>query len=98
MLIPNVLSPSATSGTNTEYLRQVFTQFAVTETIVTDRVHQWQVQIISEGKGTLTSYFSTILPSLEWVGCTVQIMKHGLKKVTQGTLNTQLSKVLCAYG
>ena len=92
---------SATSSATMECLRQVFAQFGVPETVVTDNgtcftSDEFEAFLKANGVRHLTS--APYHPASNGLAeRAVQIVKRGLKKVTQGTLNTRLAKVLFAY-
>ena len=92
---------SATSSATVECLRQVFAQFGVPETVVTDNgtcftSDEFKLFLKMNGSRLLTS--APYHPASNGLAeRAVQIVKHGLKKVTQGTLSARLAKVLFAY-
>ena len=84
-----------------ECLHQVFAQFGIPETLVTDNGtcftnDDLEAFLKANGMHHLTS--APYHPASNGLAeHAVQIVKRGLKKVAQGTLNTQLAKVLFAY-
>ena len=92
-------SPSASAAV--EHLRNVFSQFGIPETIVSDNAacftgEEFQAFVASNGIKHITS--SPHHPASNGFGeCAVQIVKNGLKKVTKGTINARLAKILFAY-
>ena len=82
---------SATSSATVECLRQVFAQFGVPETVVTDNgtcftSDEFELFLKMNGIRHLTS--APYHPASNGLAeRAVQIVKHGLKKVTQGTLS-----------
>ena len=92
---------SATSAATIEFLRSLFARFGIPSTVVSDNA----TYFVSED---IESFFTrngishkTSLPyhpqSNGLAERAVQIVKKGLRKVTEGTLNTRLSKVLFTY-
>ena len=92
---------SATSSATMECLRHVFAQFGVPKTVVTDNgtcftSDEFEAFLKANGVRHLMS--APYHPASNGLAeRAVQIVKRGLKKVTQGTLNTHLAKVLFAY-
>ena len=92
---------STTSSATVECLRQVFAQFGVSETVVTDNgtcftSDEFELFLKMNGIRHLTS--APYHPASNGLAeRAVKIVKHGLKKVPQGTLSTRLAKVLFAY-
>ena len=99
--IEAVCVPSTSSNVVIEELRTVFAKFGLPETIVTDN-----------GSGFVSQEFETFLTENGIKHVTsapyhpasnglaeraVQIVKRGLKKVTAGSVNTRLSKLLLTY-
>ena len=84
-----------------ECLHQDFAQFGIPETLVTDNGtcftnDDLEAFLKANGMHHLTS--APYHPASNGLAeHAVQIVKRGLKKVAQGTLNTQLAKVLFAY-
>ena len=92
-------SPSASAAI--EHLRTVFSQFGIPETIVSDNAacfigEEFQAFMTSNGIKHITS--APHHPASNGLGeRAVRIVKNGLKKVTKGTINTRLAKILFAY-
>ena len=92
---------SATSNATIECLRQTFAQFGIPEMIVTDNgtclvSAEFESFLKTNGVKHLTS--APYHPASNGLAeRAVQIMKQGLKKVTQGSLNARLAKILFAY-
>ena len=92
---------SATSSVTIECLRQVFAQFGIPETVVTDNgtcfvSAEFESFLKANGVKHLTS--APYHPASNGLAeRAVQIVKQGLKKVTQGSLNARLAKILFAY-
>ena len=99
--IEAVATSSTSSNVVIEELHTVFAKFGIPETIVTDN-----------GSGFVSKEFETFLkkngirhttsapyhPASNGLAeRAVQIVKKGLKKVTTGTVNSRLSKILFAY-
>lgn len=92
-------SPSAAAAI--EHLRTIFSQFGIPETIVSDNAacftgEEFKDFVTSNGIKhiTLAPHHPASNGLAERV---VQIVKSGLKKLTEGTFNTQLAKILFAY-
>ena len=92
-------SPSAIAAI--EHLRTVFSQFGIPETIVSDNAacftgEEFKAFTISNGIKHITS--APHHPSSNGLAeRAVQIVKNGLKKLKEGTLNSRLAKILFAY-
>ena len=92
-------SPSACAAI--EHLRTVFSQFGIPETVVSDNAacftgKEFQAFMTSNGIKHITS--APHHPASNGLAeRAVQIVKNGLKKVTEGTINTRLAKILFAY-
>jgi len=86
-------SPSAIAA-----IEHVFSQFGIPETIVSDNAacftgKEFKAFTISNGIMHITS--APHHPSSNRLAeCVVQIVKNGLKKLTKGTLNSRLAKIL----
>ena len=91
---------SATLSATMECLCQVFAQFSIPETLVTDNgmcftSEEFETFLKANGVPHLTlALYNQATNGL--AERAIQIVKRGLKKVTQGTLNTRLAKVLLA--
>ena len=92
-------SPSACAAI--EHLRTVFSQFGIPETVVSDNAacftgEEFQAFMTSNGIKHITS--APHHPASNGLAeRAVQIVKNGLKKVAEGTINTRLAKILFAY-
>ena len=92
---------SATSAINIERSRQVFAQFGVPETVVTDNgacftTREFELFLEVNGIRHLTS--ASYHPASNGLAeRAVQIVKWGLQKVMQGTLTACLAKVSFSY-
>ena len=92
-------SPSACAAI--EHLRTVFSQLGIPETVVSDNAacftgEEFQAFMTSNGIKHITS--APHHPASNGLAeRAVQIVKNGLKKVTEGTINTRLAKILFAY-
>ena len=84
-----------------EHLRTVFSQFGIPEIIVSDNAvcftgEQFQSFITSNGINHITS--APHHPSSNGLAeRAVQIVKNGLRKLTEGTINSCLAKILFAH-
>ena len=93
----NSLSASAAI----EHLRTVFSQFGIPEIVVSDNAacftgEEFQAFVTSNGIKHITS--APHHPSSNGLAeRAVQIVKNGLKKLTDGTINSRLAKILFAY-
>ena len=94
-------TPSATSAAVIEELNVLFAQFGLPDTIVTDNgtcfvSNKFAVYLKRNGIKQITSvpYHHASNGMAERA---VQIMKQGLKKNTQGSICTQLARILKAY-
>ena len=89
---------SATSATTIHCLCQVLAQFGIPEKVVTDNgtcFTSKEFQLFLEAKGICHLASAPYHPASSGLAeCTMQIMKQGLKKVTQGTLTTHVAKAL----
>ena len=92
---------SATLSATMECLSQVLAQFGIPETLVTDNRTCFtsdDIEAFLKANGVRHLTSAPYHPASNGLAeRAVQIVKHGLKKVTQGTLNTQLTKVLFDY-
>ena len=93
--------PSATSAATIELLRNSFARFGLPSSVVTDNAPYFvseEIEYFFKQNGirhpTLRPYHPA---SNGLVERAVQTIKKGLRKVTEGTLNTRLSKVLFTY-
>ena len=93
--------PSATSAATIELLRNSFARFGLPSSVVTDNAPYFvseEIELFFKQNGIR---HPTSLPyhpaSNGLVERAVQTIKKGLRKVTEGTLNTRLSKVLFTY-
>ena len=92
-------SPSAAAAI--EHLRTIFSQFGIPETIVSDNAacftgEEFKDFVTSNGIKHITS--APHHPASNGLAeRAVQIVKSGLKKLTEGTFNTRLAKILFAY-
>jgi len=79
----------------------LFAQFGLLETIVTDNGSSFtseEFQYFFKTKWNKTYFLCHIPPINKWAGRkAVQIVKRGLKKVTQGSVKSRLAKILLAY-
>ena len=84
-----------------EHLRTVFSQFGIPDTIVSDNAacftgEEFKAFTLVNGIKHITS--APHHPASNGLAeRAVQIVKSGLRKVTRGTMNTRLAKVLFAY-
>ena len=99
--IEAVCTPSATSAAVIEELRVLFAQFGLPDTVVTDNGTCF---VSAEFKAYLTKNGIKQITSAPYHPATngmaeraVQIVKQGLKKITQGSIRTRLAKILKAY-
>ena len=92
---------SASSSNTIEKLRTVFFQFGIPETIVTDIgscfvSEEFQSFLRANGISLITS--APYQPASNGLAeRAVQILKNGLKKVRNGSLNSRLAKILFSY-
>ena len=92
---------SSTSSTVIELSRTLFAQFGVPEVIVTDNgpcfvSEEFETILVKNGIKHITS--TPYHPATNGLAeCTVQMVKRGLKKETEGSMATRLAKVLMAY-
>ena len=92
---------SASSSNTIEKLRTVFSQFGIPETLVTDNgscfiSDEFQSFLRANGVSLVTS--APYHPSSNGLAeRAVQILKNGLKKVRDGSINTRLAKILFSY-
>ena len=92
---------SSTSAVVIEHLRTAFAQFGLPETVVTDNgscfvSEEFSTFMLRNGIKHLTS--APYHPSTNGLAeRAVQIVKKGLKKCTEGTLECRLARVLFAY-
>ena len=91
-------TPNATTSAVIEELRTVFAKFGLPETIVTDNgscftSEEFEQFLKKNGITHLTSapYHNGLAERA------VQIVKKGLKKITEGTLEARLAKILMSY-
>ena len=99
--IEAVCTPSATSAAVIEELRVLFAQFGLPDTKVNDNGTCF---VSAEFKAYLTKNGIKQITSAPYYPATngmaeraVQIVKQGLKKITQGNIRTHLAKILKAY-
>ena len=99
--IKAVCTLSATSTAVIEKLRVLFAQFGLPDTIVTDNgtcfvSAELKAYLMKNGIKQITSapYHPATNGMAEHA---VQIVKQGLKKITQGSIRTHLAKILKAY-
>ena len=88
---------STSTAAAVEHLRTVFSQFGIPEIIVSDNAacftEEFQAFVTSNGIKHITS-----APHQQWTSRTCGTdSKKGLKKLTEGTINCQLAKILFAY-
>ena len=99
--IEAVCTPSTSSNSVIVELRTLFAKFGLPETIVTDNgagfvSQEFEAFLTSNGiKHTTSAPYHPASNGL--AERAVQIVKRGLKKVTSGTMNTRLTKVLFTY-
>ena len=99
--IDAVCTNSTSASTTIKHLRNVFSQFGIPETIVSDNAacftgEEFQAFVPSNSIKHITSVPHH--PASNGLGeRSVQIVKNGLKKVTKGTINTRLAKILFVY-
>ena len=92
---------SATSSVVMEHLRTTFAQFGIPETVVTDNgpcfvSAEFESFLVANGIKHITS--APYHPASNGLAeRAVQILKRGLKKVTEGSLSTRMAKVLLTY-
>jgi len=99
--IDAVCTNSSSATTAIDHLRTVFSQFGIPETIVSDNA----ACFMGEEFNTFTTVNGikhiTLAPhhpaSNGLAERAVQIMKSGLRKVTESSMNTRLAKILFAY-
>ena len=99
--IEAICTPSATSAAVIEELNVLFAQFGLPDTIVTDNgtcfvSAEFAVYLKKYGIKHITSapYHPATNGMAEHA---VQIVKQGLRKITQGSIRTRLAKILKAY-
>ena len=92
---------STTSSVVVEVLRSIFARFGIPEMIVSDNgpcfvSEEFESFLQANAVKHVTSapYHPSTNGLAEWA---VQILKKGLKKVTDGTLHSRLAKVLMRY-
>ena len=94
-------TPSTSSTSVIEELRTLFAKFGLPETIVTDNGSGFTSQEFETFLNTNGIKHPTSAPyhpaSNGLAERAVQIVKKGLKKVTSGSMNTRLAKVLFTY-
>ena len=94
-------TPSTSSNAVIEELRTLFAKFGLPESIVTDNgagfvSEEFKAFLRSNGIKHITS--APYHPASNGLAeRAVQIVKRGLKKVTSGSMNTRLAKVLFSY-
>ena len=99
--IEAVCTPSATSAAVIEELNVLFAQFGLPDTIVTDNgtcfvSAEFAAFLKRNGIKQITS--APYHPASNGMAeRAVQIVKQGLKKITQGSIRTRLARVLKAY-
>ena len=99
--IEAVCTPSATSAAVIEELNVLFAQFGLPDTIVTDNgtcfvSAEFAVYLKKYGIKHITS--APYHPATNGMAeRAVQIVKQGLRKITQGSIRTRLAKILKAY-
>ena len=92
---------SATSSITIDKLRMLFAQFGLPETIVSDNgscfvSEEFESFLQSNGIKHITT--APYHPSSNGLAeRAVQVLKSGLRKVTEGNLNTRIARVLFAY-
>ena len=99
--IEAVCTPSATSSAVIEELRTLFAQFGIPETIVSDNGScfvsaEFEAFLENNGIKHITSApYHPVSNGL--AERAVQIVKRGLKKITQGSIRSRLAKTLFSY-
>ena len=92
---------TATALTTTQQLRQLFSQFGIPETVVSDNGPQFSsayFQAFCKTNGIHHIRVTPYHPSSNGLAeRAVKIVKLGLKKQTQGSLNDKLARVLLQY-
>ena len=89
---------SATSSTTIECLRQVFAQFGIPETDNGTCFISAEFDSFLKANGVKHLTMAPYHPASNGLAeHAVQIVKQGLKKVTQGSLYSHLVKILFAY-
>ena len=99
--IEAVCTPSATSSAVIEELRTLFAQFGIPETIVTDNGSCFvsaEIEAFFENNGIKHITSAPYHPASNGLAeRAVQIVKRGLKKITQGSMRSRLAKTLFTY-
>ena len=99
--IEAVCTPSATSSAVIEELRTLFAQFGIPETIVTDNGSCFvsaEIEAFFESNGIKHITSAPYHPASNGLAeRAVQIVKRGLKKITQGSMRSRLAKTLFTY-
>ena len=92
---------TATALTTTQQLRQLFSQFGIPETVVLDNGPQFSSADLQAFCETNEIHHIRVTPyhpsSNGLAERAVKIVKLGLKKQTQGSLNDKLARVLFQY-
>ena len=92
---------SSTSTVVIEHLRTVFARFGLPETIVSDNgscfvSEEFSSFLLANGVKHITS--APYHPATNGLAeRAVQIVKKGLKKITNGSIHTRIARVLCSY-
>ena len=99
--IEAICTPSATSSAVIEELRTLFAQFGIPETIVTDNgscFDSAEIEAFFENNGIKHITSAPYHPASNGLAKrAVQIVKRGLKKITQGSMRSRLAKTLFTY-
>ena len=96
--IEAVCTPSTSSNSVIEELRTAFAKFGLPEMIVTDNGMGFVSESFLRSNGIKHTTSAPYHPaSNELAERAIQIVKRGLKKVTSGSMNTHLAKVLFSY-
>ena len=99
--IEAVCTPSATSSAVIEELRTLFAQFGIPETIVSDNGSCFvsaEFEAFLENNGIKHITSAPYHPASNGLAeRAVQIVKRGLRKITQGSIRSRLAKTLFSY-